>query len=506
MDKGTVVGGRYEILDVLGQGGMSVVYKARDRSLDEIVALKVIRSDLASTPEAFTRFLTEIKLARRVRHRNVCAIHEFGEDGATRYLVMEYIEGESLRRILQARRLDTATAFDYCIQIAQGLEAVHEAGILHRDLKTSNVSVDRNGVVRLMDFGIARLLVSAAHTTQTGMIVGTPAYMSPEQVRGERSDLRSDIYSFGIVVYEVFTGQTPFRGDQVHEYFFKHLQEEPALDLPSIPTGLRPILRRALAKKPEERQQSATQLLNELRAAARDAPPGPVGPIDVSAAAADPDADATPPIGTPGPVVPPPAAAEPPPVRALADMTSFTSAFSAPVEKRRNAQAVLSRSSLSQPAVGQGKVFVCYRTEDSADVAGRITDHLVMRLGPESVFKDVDTIPLGANFRTYLENVVNCCVVQLVIIGRSWLDVRDENGESRLNDSADWVRIEIEAALARDIPIIPLLVQGASMPKEKQLPPSLRELAYIQGAAVRRDPDFKADIERLMRSLEKMLA
>jgi predicted Ser/Thr protein kinase len=496
MEKGTVVAARYEILDLLGQGGMSVVYKARDRVLDEVVALKVIRPDLAASPEAFTRFLSEVKLARRVRHRNVCAMHEFGEDGATRYLVMEYVEGESLRRILQARSLPRSTAFDYCCQIAEGLQAVHQAGIVHRDLKTSNVAVDRGGVVRLMDFGIARLLVSAAHNTQAGMIVGTPTYLSPEQVRGQPADFRSDLYSFGVVIYEVFTGQPPFAGETFHEFLFKHLEEEPALDLPSIPSSLRPVLRKALAKKPDDRQQSAAEILRELQAASRDTE------AEAGAAEVTPAPDA----GTNGGDAPPTPARGTPSVRALADMTSFTSVFAAPAERRKNAQAVVSRSSLSQPAVGQGKVFVCYRQDDSADVAGRIHDHLVLRFGAESVFKDVDTIPLGANFRTYLESVVNCCVVQLVIIGRAWLAVQDENGETRLNDSADWVRIEIEAALARDIPIIPLLVQGAAMPKEKQLPPSLRELAYLQGAAVRRDPDFKADIDRLMRSLEKLLS
>jgi hypothetical protein len=168
-------------------------------------------------------------------------------------------------------------------------------------------------------------------------------------------------------------------------------------------------------------------------------------------------------------------------------------------------QAFPSRSRLSEPAFGQIDVFICYRRGDSEDVSGRIHDRLVARFGSESVFKDVDSIPPGANYKKYLEAVVQRCLVQLVVIGRSWVDARDESGQRRLDDPGDWVRIEVEAALGRDVPIIPLLVHGASMPREQQLPPSLAELAYLQGASVRRDPDFHVDMDRLIGALQKYL-
>lgn len=200
------------------------------------------------------------------------------------------------------------------------------------------------------------------------------------------------------------------------------------------------------------------------------------------------------------------ASGESPRVRPLAEVDGFTAAISLPLERREEAKSVLSRTTLSRPTFERTKVFICYRQEDSSDVSGRIHDHLVGALGSDSVFKDVDSIPLGANFKTYLENVVNSCLLQIVVIGRQWLDVRDETGERRLDDASDWVRIEIEAALARDIPIIPLLVQGASMPKPSHLPPSLQELAYLHGAAIRRDPGFRDDMQRLIGSLGTLLS
>ncbi|HET7293192.1 MAG TPA: serine/threonine-protein kinase, partial [Vicinamibacteria bacterium] len=185
--------------EFLGKGGMGFVFKARDRMLEEDVAVKALRSD---TPlDVARRFRTEIKLARRVRHPNVCAIHEYGEERELRYIVMELIKGVDLREVLRTRgRLPPAEATQVVSQIAQGLEAIHRLGIIHRDLKTSNVMRDVRGVIHVMDFGIAKSLDSEG-ATATGVIVGTPEYMSPEQAKSHKVDHRSDIYALGVVTY-----------------------------------------------------------------------------------------------------------------------------------------------------------------------------------------------------------------------------------------------------------------------------------------------------------------
>ena len=287
LKRGSMVAGRYEVLAPLGQGGMGTVYKARDHTLEETIALKVLRADVRNDLDMERRFRSEIRLARRVRHRNVCGIHEYGEEGGLRYIAMEYIEGTDLRKVVTEKGpLPADQAFEACIRVAEGLQAIHEAGVIHRDLKTANLMVDGQGVVRLMDFGIAKQFgaETAAGATATGLIVGTPEYMSPEQARGDTLDPRSDVYSLGIVAFELFTGKVPFRGTTPMGTILKHLQDPPPLDGPAaatIPAEAVPVVRRALAKSPEERHASAMEFAHDMveaREAAGIAPP-PAGPL-----------------------------------------------------------------------------------------------------------------------------------------------------------------------------------------------------------------------------------
>jgi serine/threonine-protein kinase len=270
--RGTLVAQRYEILSPLGRGGMGMVYKAHDRVLDETVALKVLRADIAQDPDMARRFRSEIRLARRVRHRNVCGIHEYGEDGRIHFIAMEYIEGIDLKKILKQTRVGMRTdeAFDVAIQVAEGLQAIHDVNIIHRDLKTPNIMRDAKGHVRLMDFGIAKESDAASGQTATGLIVGTPEYMSPEQARGERVDSRTDIYALGIVIFEIFTGEVPFHGETPLATIMKHLKDPPpveVMDAHHLPSEARDVLLKALAKEPKDRYPTATALAEALRQA-----------------------------------------------------------------------------------------------------------------------------------------------------------------------------------------------------------------------------------------------
>ena len=261
---GTVLAGRYEILAVLGRGGMGTVYSARDRVIEETVALKVLRPEIAGSPEFKQRFVSEARLARRVTHPNVCRIHEYGEDGGLRFLVMELVEGRDLTRVLAAGRLPPDEARAIAAQAAEALHAIHSAGIVHRDLKSANVMVDAAGGVKLMDFGIAKPVTEGA-AAPSGYVVGTPEYMSPEQGRGRPTDARSDIYALGVVVFELFTGRVPFRADSPVATLMMHVEAPPPLDDPALPPDVAAVLERALAKDPRHRFQGAREMADALR-------------------------------------------------------------------------------------------------------------------------------------------------------------------------------------------------------------------------------------------------
>jgi protein kinase-like protein len=295
---GFLLAARYEIVRAIGAGGMGMVYEAHDLVLEEDVAIKVLRPEIAGHPDMARRFRQEIKLARRVRHRNVCGIHEYGEVGDLRYIAMEYVRGVNLRKMLnQGGALAAEEAYAVSAQVAKGLQAIHDAGVIHRDLKTSNIMRDTSGVVRLMDFGIAKQQGSDVTLAGIGpgLIVGTPEYMSPEQARAEPVDFRSDIYSLGIVIYEIFTGTVPFRGDTPVATMLKHLTQPPPLTgpgVPRLPELLVPVLAKALAKTPDDRFGEARELLAAMRAAASDtATPVPLARNDLAR-------EPTPPVST----------------------------------------------------------------------------------------------------------------------------------------------------------------------------------------------------------------
>jgi serine/threonine protein kinase len=263
----------YKILEKLGEGGMGVVYKARDTDLDREVALKFLPQDLATSEEERSRFIHEAKAASALDHPNICTIYETGKapDGQM-FIVMGYYQGVSLHTKLEKGRLDLGEAVPIAIQAAEGLQAAHEKQIVHRDIKTSNIMITEKGIVKILDFGLAHRS-GFSKLTKTGSTLGTASYMSPEQARGENLDPRSDLWSLGVVLYEMVTGKLPFRGGHDMAILYSVVNEEPqpveAL-VPDAPPELLHIIRRALEKDPAERYQSAADMLIDLRRLKKD--------------------------------------------------------------------------------------------------------------------------------------------------------------------------------------------------------------------------------------------
>ncbi|HWZ27634.1 MAG TPA: protein kinase [Gemmatimonadales bacterium] len=273
LSAGETFAGRYRIESVLGRGGMGTVYKARDTELDETVAIKTLRPELVADDESRERFKDEIRLTRRITHRNVVRTHDFGEAGGLWYITMEFVEGLTVRQLLDARgTLGVGSALAIGSQLAESLGVAHATGVIHRDIKPQNLLLDPEGVLKVMDFGVARLArASAARHTQAGLIVGTPAYMSPEQLTGEEVDARSDLYSAGVVLFELLTGRLPLDGATVMALFAKVLSEDPprpSTVVAGVPPALDELIAQLLAKRPEDRVESAAILHERLQALA----------------------------------------------------------------------------------------------------------------------------------------------------------------------------------------------------------------------------------------------
>jgi Protein kinase domain len=269
LTRGTTFARRFEIIEEIGQGGMGTVYKAYDSKIREVVALKLLKSDIASDPEIIERFRNEIKLARQVSHRHVCRMYDLGEEFLSIYISMEFVPGEDLKSFIRrSGHLTEAKAVGLAKQIAEGLAEAHRLGVVHRDLKPQNVMIDKDGNAKIMDFGIARSLHTRG-VTGTGVIIGTPEYMAPEQAEGRDIDHRVDIYALGAIMFEMVTGRVPFEGQTPLSIVLKHRSEPPADPQTinaQISEGLSRIILKCLAKKREDRYGSAAEVLEDLTA------------------------------------------------------------------------------------------------------------------------------------------------------------------------------------------------------------------------------------------------
>jgi len=264
---GSTFAGRYQVIEELGKGGMGKVYKVEDNEIKENVALKLLNPEVASDEKTIERFRNELKFARKITHKNVCRMYHLSKEEDSYYITMEYVSGEDLKSLIKRIGQFTAgKAVSIAKQVGKGLSEAHGLGVVHRDLKPQNIMIDKEGNVRIMDFGIARS-VEARGVTQAGTIVGTPDYMSPEQVEGKEADQRSDIYSTGVILYEMMTGKVPFEGDTALSVALKHKTEappDPRSINPQLPSDLSGIILRCMEKDRERRYQTVDELLSDL--------------------------------------------------------------------------------------------------------------------------------------------------------------------------------------------------------------------------------------------------
>lgn len=499
-----LLNGRFRMDGLLGEGGMSIVYAGEDVTTGEQVAIKLLKPEIiGSNPNLVQRFAREGEVLRRLNHPNIVKMLATFEEGGKNYVVMEKVMGGDLADLLKVvGKLPVRRALEISLDLADALARAHRINVIHRDIKPANVLMAEDGTPRLTDFGVARL-GDATSVTKSGTMVGTIAYLSPEGCVGDELDGRTDIWSFGIMLYEMLTGFRPFMDINTAALITAILSRPvPPLDKlrQDCPPALAQLVSRMLEKDREKRIGSARQVGAVLEAIIEGRDPSGILEGDTGTAfppvRVDDGDDTLAPSG---------------------EIPAFSVVQNAVEEFRTSRGTPPPTPMVTPPSTGEinrwhpvsrrmldhsPRIFISYRRGDSAAITGRLYDRLASTYGEENIFKDVNNIPPGANFRQVVESGVLHADVLLVVIGQSWDVVATRGGTPRLEHDDDKVRLEVETGLSRDnILVIPVLVNGADMPE--RLPDKLDELRYRNAATIRNDSDFNHDTAWLIDQINK---
>ncbi len=471
--------GKYEILRELGRGAMGVVYEAFDPSIERTVALKTIRRDQLegdAAADVITRFQREAKAAGRLNHPNIVSIYDFGDDNNTTFIAMEFVIGRELKSHFEKdERFPIAEITRIMGELLDALEYSHNYGVVHRDIKPANIIIRPNGQVKVADFGIAR--IESSQYTQAGTVLGTPAYMSPEQFMGQTVDRRSDIFSAGVVLYQFLTGERPFTGSAT-TIMHKVLSVDPPppsrLNV-QAPKPFDAVIAKAIAKRPDDRFQTASEFADAIRLAAEGKPVPGLAP----AAAAD--ADAT--VINPG-----------------AHATANTTAGRSGTSSMQGTTGAAGTAGAQTAAMR--KIFICYRRAEAEYAAGALGRDLRRHFGNEQVFRDREDIDGGDSWKKRALTEIDRDSAVLVLISKEWTCCTDELGNRRLENLHDPIRLEICDGIASSAAIIPVLLENSQMPNESELPPALKPMADFHALRLR-DGDWQHDLDAICKTLER---
>ena len=452
MSDSRVIAGRYRIESTINRGGMGDVYRGMDLQTMQTVAIKTLNRELVKEDQQLLeRFRREADVLRKLEHPNIVKILDTVDDDRDHHIIMEFVSGGSLAQTIEREgKLPVNKAVQIGLDLSDALARAHRLQVIHRDIKPANILLAEDGTPRLTDFGVAQIGDQQTRLTRRGAVLGTVAYLAPEVCTGADYSESSDIWSFGIVLYEMLAGRHPFAGERLAEVI-SAIINDPLPDIEryrdDVPPLLNALIVRMLTKDPAMRIESIRAVGAELEAIARQ--PVAVSPLPL----------------LPSPNVPPPL--NPPPVL----------------------QAV----SIQEDGV---RIFVCYRREQNAALVDRLVEKLGAAFGRERVFRDIDRLSLRTVSRLVLaSDVLGNCTHMLVVIGRDWASANN----NALQNPKDIIRVELEtAAKRRDLQILPVLVDNAVMPTVDQLPPSLEYLASIPPIPLNSAGGFDYGVSRLI--------
>ncbi len=487
MNDARIIGKRYVMGAKIGEGGMGAVYRAINAETDMPVAIKELKGDaLSTTPELVERFLREAEVLRRLKHPHIVTILDAFQEQEDYYIVMECLGGGNLKdRLRHARYLPIEEVLHIGQALAEALTCAHEHGIVHRDLKPANVLLDEAGNPYLSDFGVA-YLGDAARVTHIGSLVGTLGYLSPEACIGELADERGDIWSLGVMLYELLTGRRPFVAKTTGALITAILNQA-APDIHTlrsdVPQDLAALIRAMLIKDRSCRIDSAAKVSQALRQIEA----GESLPPDVrQSLTADDTAQSRAMFGLP-----------------IKNGNGYKAEGKFSIFGQHHDNHIITRPDWTlsgvRPMKGKPRIFITYRPEDSAAITERLYSRFSAAFGVDRVFKGLEANgDTGEDYKIRLAQHVIACDIQLVIIGRRWAQMLREYG----GEAIDNVRLAIEAGLQtpRQI-IIPVLVDGATMPDE--LPNSIETLKLLKQAVIRDDPDFNRDAQWLIDQINR---